>query len=71
MKKQTKIKRSSLPSRSPISTSLLFWLLLEHIHGPEWAYGVFWTLTVILVLAYVVSFFTEVERDVSGFGDRS
>ncbi|MYM34922.1 hypothetical protein GTP38_11295 [Duganella sp. FT94W] len=71
MKKQTKIKSSSLPTRSPVATSLLFWLLLEHTHAPEWAYGVFWTLTAILVAAFIVSFFTEVERDVPGFGDRS
>ena len=71
MKKQTKIKSSSLRMRSPVASAVLYCLMLEHIHAPGWAYGVFWTLAAILVLVYFVSFFTEVERDVPGFGDRS
>lgn len=71
MKKQTKIKQSSLSMRSPLSFAVLYWLLLEHLNAPEWAYGVYWTLVVIIFIAYIVSFFTESLRDVPGFGDRS
>ena len=71
MKKQVKIARSSMPTRSPAGTVLLLWLCLEHIKAPEWAYGVFWTFAALLAAAFVLSFFNEVERDVRGFGDDS
>jgi hypothetical protein len=71
MKKVVKIKSSSLPMRSPVGAAILFWLLLEHIRAPEWAYGVLWTIVAILAIAYAVSFFTESFRDVRGFGDDS
>ncbi len=71
MKKQTKIKSSSLQMRSPAAGAVLYWLLLEHLKAPEWAYGVYWTLVAIFVIAYIASFFTERLSDVPGFGDRS
>lgn len=70
MKKKVKIKSSSLPTRSPIGTAALYWLLLEHIKAPEWAYGVLWTLVAICLAMFIYSFFTEVERDVPGFGEK-
>lgn len=41
MKTKVVVRSSSLPMRSPVSSALLYWLLLEHIKAPEWAYGVF------------------------------
>lgn len=70
MKKKVVIKGSSLPMRSPIGTAIVYWLLLEHINAPGWAYGVLWTLAAILGIAYAASFFLEVDRDVPGFGER-
>jgi hypothetical protein len=71
MKKQTKIKGSSLQMRSPAAGAVLYWLLLEHLHAPEWVYGAYWTLMAIMTVAYIASMFTEVTRDVPGFGDDS
>ncbi len=71
MKKKVVIKSSSLPMRSPVGAAVLYWLLLEHIKAPEWAYGVFWTLVAILAAAGIASFFIETPRDVRGFGDDS
>lgn len=71
MKKKTVIKSSSLPMRSPVGAAVLYWLLLEHIGAPGWAYGVLWTLVGIGIVGYVISFFMESERDVRGFGDDS
>lgn len=71
MKKKVVIKSSSLPMRSPIGAAVLYWLLLEQIGAPGWAYGVLWTLIGIAGVAYVISFFIESSRDVRGFGDDS
>jgi hypothetical protein len=71
MKKKNVIKSSSLPMRSPAGFAVLYWLLLEHIGAPGWAYGVLWTLVGIFGIAYVASFFLERLRDVRGFGDDS
>jgi len=71
MKKKVKISSTSLPTRSPVGFAILYWLLLEHLHAPEWAYGVLWTLVAILGLLFLVSQFTETTRDVPGFGEES
>jgi hypothetical protein len=71
MKKKSVIKSSSLPMRSPAGAAVLYWLLLEHIGAPGWAYGALWTLVGICAIAYVVSFFIERPRDVPGFGDET
>ena len=65
------IKSSSLPMRSPIGMAVLYWLLLEHIRAPGWAYGVLWTLVGLFLAVFVASFFFETSRDVRGFGDNS
>ncbi len=70
-KKKVKIKSSSLPMRSPVCAAILFWLLLEHIKAPQWAYGVLWTLVGVWLAAFTSSFFTDIEHDVPGFGDDS
>jgi len=71
MKKKVVIKSSSLPMRSPAGAAVLYWLLLEHIGAPGWAYGMLWTLVCIGVVGYVASFFIERPRDVRGFGEDS
>ncbi|RFP19178.1 hypothetical protein D0T23_05195 [Duganella sp. BJB475] len=71
MKKKVVIKSSSLPMRSPVGAAVLYWLLIEHIGAPGWAYGMLWTLVGIGSIAYLVSFFMEVCSDVRGFGDDS
>jgi hypothetical protein len=50
MKRNTVIKSSSLPMRSPLGFAMLFWLLLDRLSAPGWAFGVLWTLVGLLVL---------------------
>jgi len=45
----------------------LYWLLLDCLDAPGWAYGVLWTLIVQLRLYYIISLRTESKRDVPGF----
>ena len=70
MKRSVVIKSSSLPKRSPIGMAILFWLLLDRLSAPGWVYGVLWSLVALCGIVYVISFFTETERDVTGFGEQ-
>jgi len=70
MKRKIVIKHSSLPVRSPVGGAILWWLLLDRLGAPAWAYGVLWTLVAIGAIAWIYYLFTTDWRDVSGFGDR-
>jgi hypothetical protein len=70
MKRSTVIKSSSLPTRSPLGLAVLYWLLLDRLGAPGWAYGVLWTLVALLALFWIISFWTESKRDVPGFGEK-
>jgi hypothetical protein len=71
MKKAVVIKASSLPPRAPISFAIVMWLLLDRISAPEWAYGVLWTLVVVLVAGFIHRLAKAEFKDVPGFGDKS
>ena len=71
MKRKTAIKSSSLPSRSPIPAAVLYWLLLDRLAAPAWAYGVLWTLVALAAFAWVYCLCTTIEHDVPGFGGKS
>jgi len=70
MKHSTVIKSSSLPMRSPLGLAILFWLLLDRLGAPGWAFGVLWTLVGLLVMIWIISFKTESAQDVPGFGEK-
>jgi len=70
MKRKVVIKSSSLQTRSPVGIAIVFWLLLDRVDAPGWAFGVLWTLVAILALAWLISFFTESVSDVPGFGEK-
>ncbi len=70
MKRKVVIKSSSLQTRSPVGIAIVFWLLLDRLDAPGWAFGVLWTLVAILALAWLISFFTESVSDVPGFGEK-
>jgi hypothetical protein len=70
MKRKVAIKSSSMPTRSPVAGAVLYWLLLDRLAAPAWAYGVLWTLVSLGVFAWLYCFFTTEERDVPGFGER-
>jgi len=70
MNRKNVIKSSSLPTRSPLGLAILFWLLLDRLQAPGWAFGVLWTLAVLLVIVWLASFWVESARDVPGFGEK-
>lgn len=70
MKRSTVIKSSSLPTRSPVGIAIVFWLLLDRLSAPGWAFGVLWTLVALMALIWIASFWAESARDVPGFGEK-
>lgn len=68
MKRCTVIKSSSLPKRPPVGMAVLYWLLLDRLGAPGWAYGVLWSLVALCAIVFVISIYTETQRDVPGFG---
>ena len=70
MKHRTVIKPSSLPSQPPTFAAIVWWLLLDRLNAPGWAYGVLWTLVAIFFIAWVYRFWTDQELDVPGFGQK-
>jgi hypothetical protein len=70
MKRKVAIKSSSLPTRSPLPGAALYWLLLDRLGAPAWAYGVMWTLVGLAAFAWIYGLFTTEEKDVPGFGER-
>jgi hypothetical protein len=70
MKHVTVIKSSSLPTRSPVGFAILFWLLLDRLGAPGWAFGVLGTLVFFMTVFWIVSFWTESKQDVPGFGEK-
>jgi len=70
MKHRTVIKSSSLALRPPTFAAIVWWLLLDRLGAPGWAYGVLWTLVAIFFIVWVYRFRTDQERDVPGFGQK-
>jgi hypothetical protein len=70
MKRKTVIKATSLPAKSPASFAILFWLLLDRLDAPQWAYGVLWTIVALLAIGFIYQLFTVETRDVPGFGEK-
>lgn len=68
--KKVVIKASSLPPRVPITSAIAFWLLLDRLHAPEWAFGVFWTLVTVLFAGFIYSLHISELKDVPGFGEK-
>jgi len=71
MKKAVVIKASSLPPRPPILFATVFWLLLDRLQAPEWAFGVLWTLVGLLLAGFIFRLLNADMKDVPGFGDKS
>jgi hypothetical protein len=43
-------------------------MLLDRLKAPEWAFGVFWAVAVLLTAAGLMKLFTEKQAKLTGFG---
>jgi hypothetical protein len=64
MKKRKVIKRSNLKSRSPISTGIVFYLMLDKLNAREWIWGVIGLLFFIWLIAFIIDLFNTTEVDI-------
>lgn len=70
--KRVVVSYKCLPTRSPLLLIAVLYLLLDRYGNcPDWAWGVFWTLAVILYAGFWVVRWTEEEEPVQGFGEKS
>lgn len=61
MNRKLVISHSSLPVRSPLLIFAVLYLMLDRYSNlPGWAWGVFWTLVVILYAGFLVARYLEV-----------
>jgi hypothetical protein len=65
MEKKKVIHRKYLPTRIPLITIAVAWLLCDRIGMPQWAWGVFWTIMVVLIILSIFVSFYEDDRDVA------
>jgi len=64
MKKYKVIDRTNLPFRAPIYALLLMWLVLDRLSVPDWVWGSFGLFAVLVVSAWVLSFWREESTDI-------
>lgn len=53
------LDRKHIPTYWPISFTAWSWLLMDRFQPPGWAWGVYWTLVVIIWIALSIALFTE------------
>lgn len=58
-----------LPTRSPVTHSIITYMALDLYRAPGWLWGVAVTLTGILWLAWGISFWRERYKPIAGFGN--
>ena len=62
--KKNVISRKNLPTKSPIGLIILFYLLLDKLNAPQWVWGGLGFLLLFMLIAWIVSLFTEDEIDI-------
>jgi hypothetical protein len=56
--KQTKVVAwKYLPTRPPLAANVLWWLFLDRMGAPSWAWGVFWTLFALLWIGSILAIY--------------
>jgi heme/copper-type cytochrome/quinol oxidase subunit 4 len=58
-----KIASRNIPSSLQITTDIAVWLLMDRLHAPGWAFGVFWTLVTIITIIVVAEWATSESVD--------
>lgn len=58
------IAHKNLPSRAPVSFSIMVFLALEHWHAPEWLYGAVGFIVVLMWISYFIIKYRETDIDI-------
>ena len=57
------IAQSNLPSRLPLNTTILFWLLLDRLNAPGWAWGALFTVVGLAWVAALIAMWKNEDVD--------
>ena len=52
------LKRSNMPSRAPLISTLVVWMALDHWHAPLWLYGALGTVFLFLWIGFTYAMAT-------------
>ena len=58
------VSPKNLPMRAPLTSTLVFWLVLDKLGAPGWVWGVLGTLLAVLWIAYFVDIFKREDIDI-------
>ncbi len=50
--KRTVIHRNNLPFKPGIPL-IVWWLLFDRLHAPEWLWGIYWLITALAIFFYL------------------
>ena len=64
MKKLQVINRKFLPTSLPLTSTLVFWLALDHWNAPGWLYGIVAFIMVIAWIVAIIAIYKEEPADV-------
>ena len=64
MKKKSVVTWKNLPMRPPALFTIVILLCLKVYQLPGWVYGVLWTLTGLLWVAWIIALFTEEQKTI-------
>jgi hypothetical protein len=71
MKRRTYIQAAAMPPRLPVLLLVVTWLMLDRLHVPDWAWGVYWTISVLLAVLTVVDLARADKKPLPGYGDEA
>jgi len=60
------VKRSQIPTKFPLVSTIVFWLLLDKLNVGSFGMGVFWTVIVLLWVVSIIVFMQEKEVSITG-----
>lgn len=64
MKKLQVIKPDNLPTKLPLTLTIALYLLIDKLNSPQWIWGMFWTLTVILWACSIYRMWVEEQVEI-------
>jgi hypothetical protein len=62
--KRKVISKKNLPTNLPLVSSLVFWLVLDKLNAPGWAWGVVATLMIILWIVSIIDIFIREDFEI-------
>lgn len=64
MKTQPVVSWKNLPSKIPILSSIVWWMFLDRIKAPEWAWGVVGVVAVIFWVGAIVRICRSTQKEI-------